>query len=510
MKTLLRKLLKERSTEFYLTGVLLWLVPGLLLWLLGFVYLWEKGWFWWFSGGVLLLALLSWGVRRVLASPPDEADEQTRHLDPRPDWSEHDQEVWRQCIAHIEQAELADTPWDDIPRAMFDHLIYVSKAYRGDKRDAELAFSLPELLLMLETWAREYRAQVVRYMPLAHDLKLSTVKKLGRHTDTALSVYRYVSPLISALRIGINPGTGLAGVFRSDLASNYMGDLGEPMQKNIRFVLFEQVTQVGIDLYSGRLKFSEEEMLAYRMAQSKPEEVELRPLSVMLVGQINAGKSSLINALKQQCVAETDPLPATSGLHYHPMQLKNGLEVYLIDTPGLDGSKRTAKTLLEEAVRVDLLLWVSQANQPAKDLDRRFFAQWSGYFEEHLARKKPPLLLVTTQNDRLPPVDSWRPPYDLEDSGNSKVDSMLAALRYTHESIGLPEDSLAVPVALPADGEAYNLDVLLDLLVSASDEARAAQLNRDRLDADADAPRVMRALRQTAGLVKVGVKLASK
>ena len=128
----------------------------------------------------------------------------------------------------------------------------------------------------------------------------------------------------------------------------------------------------------------------------------------------------------------------------------------------------------------------------------------------HLARKKPPLLLVTTHNDRLPPADSWYPPYDLADSGSRKVESMMAALRYTHQSIGLSEESLAVPVSLLPGEESYNLDVLLELLISASDEARATQLNRHRLDADAGTPRVLKALQQTAGLVKVGVKLSRK
>ena len=67
LRQLLRKLLRERSTEFYLAGMLLWLVPGLVLTVLGLLYLWQAGWFWWFSGGLLLLALLSWGVRRLMA-----------------------------------------------------------------------------------------------------------------------------------------------------------------------------------------------------------------------------------------------------------------------------------------------------------------------------------------------------------------------------------------------------------------------------------------------------------
>ena len=65
-----------------------------------------------------------------------------------------------------------------------------------------------------------------------------------------------------------------------------------------------------------------------------------------------------------------------------------------------------------------------------------------------------------------------------------------------------------MPVSLLPGEKSYNLDVLLELLISASDEARATQLNRHRLDADAGTPRVLKALQQTAGLVKVGVKLS--
>jgi predicted GTPase len=507
MKKLLNKLLRERSTEFYVAGILLWLLPGLILGVLGLVYLWQAGWFWWFSAGLLVLAALSWGVRRVLAKPEEQPDESPQHLDPRPEWSDHDRQVWQTSIDRIEEAGLATTPWDDIPQAMFDQLTFVARVYHGDSGEAEFAFSLPELLLMLETWSREYRAQVVQNMPLAHDVKISTLRTMSRRADTALRIYSYVSPFISALRIGINPVTGLAREFSSQLATKYMGDLGQLMQKNIRVVLFEQVTQVGIDLYSGRLKFSEEELLAYRNAQQKPEEIDIKPLSVFVVGQLNAGKSSLINELKQQYVAETDALPATSGFHYHPLMLENDVEIYLVDSPGFDGKKSTSKVLLREVVKADLILWVSQANQPAKALDKQFLEQWNEYFAEHLARKKPPMLLVTTHNDRLPPVDDWQPPYDLKDLASKKVRSMLAALDYSHEAIGLPKDSWAVPVSLPGGEDSFNLDVLQSLLIAVSDEARAAQLNRQRLDAGTG---VLKAINQTAGLVKVGVKLALK
>ena len=68
----------------------------------------------------------------------------------------------------------------------------------------------------------------------------------------------------------------------------------------------------------------------------------------------------------------------------------------------------------------------------------------------------------------------------------------------------------AVPVSLLPGDKAYNLDILESLLLAASDEARAAQLTRQRLESDGTAPVVLKALQQTAGLVKVGVKLALK
>ena len=69
MKALLRKLLRERSTEFYVAGVLLWLLPGLTLVILGLVHLWQNGWFWWFSGALLILSVISWGMESGQTMP---------------------------------------------------------------------------------------------------------------------------------------------------------------------------------------------------------------------------------------------------------------------------------------------------------------------------------------------------------------------------------------------------------------------------------------------------------
>lgn len=503
-------LLQQRSNEFYVVALLLWLLPALALTVLGLMYLWQTGWFWWFSGGLLVLTLISWVARRTMSRSAKEAIARAPHLDPRPDWSAHDHRIWQQAIARIADAELIQTPWETIPQAALDHLFFVASAYHGDDPDARYAFTLPELLLMLETWSREYRAQVVQTVPLARRLKISRLLHLSRSTGKLRNAYRYAGPLVRTLRLAVNPVTGIAREAASQVAMSMFSELNEHMQNNLKVTLFEQVTHVAIDLYSGRLKLSAPELASYRDSLAQPVAVELKPLSVLVVGQVNAGKSSLVNALKQQCVAEIDTLPSTEGFDCHHLQLDNALELYLIDSPGLDGSERANRNLLEEAARADLLLWVSQANQPAKELDRQLMEHWQAFFVQHLRRKKPPLLLVTTHNDQLRPRADWQPPYDLEDTDNPRVAAMLDALRYAHETIGFAADDPAVPVALPPGGANFNLEVLRELLQTLSDQARAAQLNRQRLDAADSASSLSRILQQTAGLVRFGKTLALK
>lgn len=507
---ILQRAISGRSTEFYLSFALLWLLPALVLAVLGATYLWQAGWFWWFSLGLLVLTLLTWLISYLATENEQQEADAVFHLDPLPDWSEHDNEIWRKSLQHLESSELAATPWQDIPEAMHDQLAFVASLYREDEPNAKYAFSLPELLLMLEIWSRNYRGFLMEHVPLSRDLKISTIQNVSRKSEAISRAYKLAHPVITVARTLLNPASGVAAEIRSQLMSQAMGDISDHMQHNLKQVLFEQVSQVAIDLYSGRLKLSDQELSAYRQSQQPEQEEVMAPLSVMLLGQVNAGKSSLLNALKEQCLAEVDVLPATQRFHFHHMQLAEGLESYLIDTPGLDGNSRVSSAILKQALKADLVLWLSQSNQPAKALDKQFYQQWVDYFEQHKSRKMPPIILVSTHNDLLPPAGQWQPPYDMTEQNNKKVGSMLGALKYTHETIGLPSDCPAVPLCLAPEQPPYNLDVLWDLLLSVSDEARAAQLNKERLQPVDRSSIISRGLKQSAGLIKMGVNLAVK
>lgn len=518
MMQFFKTMLAQRTTQFYFFAVLSIFVPLLALVILGLVHLWANDGFLWFGLGVLGLACVTAALRYLLWRETDGVDgaidreangEESRviHLEATPDWSDHDTQVWDASLENIALQKLSTLAWEQVPDAMLSQLKFVARTYNDDDPRAEYGFTIPALMLMLEVCSREYRALVIQNIPFSQDMKLSTAISWSRKSTATYELYKKYSPVLDVLRAVLSGGSSIPGRIAGGLLSDVGGGLTDHMQRNLKQMLFEQVSQVAIDLYSGRLKLSESELKAYRVTVNEPEEAVIRPLSILVLGQVNAGKSSLVNALKQDSVAGVDVLPATDGFHRYRFALSEEVDIDLTDTPGLDGSDRTSGDLLEHAVKADLLLWLSQANQPAKALDIALLKEWDEYFANNLGRKKPPVLLITTHNDVLKPKQEWNPPYNLSDTENIKVKTIVAAAAYTRKSLGFSDDATVIPVALKPGAEPYNIDSLCEVLTALCSEARAAQLNRERLEAADTAPVIRRALSQGAGLAGSALKL---
>jgi len=511
-----KRLLAERTKQFYLVAILTVLIPVILLLSLGFVFLWMQGWLLWFGLGLLCLSILStlsmW-LQHLMHRNQRKFEERTLepeeslHLAVVADWSSYDIQIWEKSLKNISHLQLSSLDWPAVPNALRDQLFFVARTYHQNTTDAEYAFTVPDLLLMLEDFSRRYRSIVLENVPFSQGIKVSTAINISQKTATAHYAYKKAAPVIDITRALLSGGVSLPSRIASEFLAQFGKGLSEHMQKNMKQLLFEQISQVAIDLYSGRLKLSEAELTLYRQSVKEPVQAEVRPLTIMVVGQVNAGKSSLVNALLEQSVAEIDVIAATAGFHHYQLSLTEDVDIILKDSPGLDGKEAVTAALLEEASRADLLLWLSQANQPAKALDKQLMGEWDRYFNENLGRKKPPVILVTTHNDMLKPEHSWQPPYDLNDAENKKAQSIVAASRYTRETLGFTDDKAVVPIALRPGEPPYNLDVLRDTLIDMSSEARAAQLNRERLDAASSMAIVSKALSQAGGLAGEGVKL---
>ena len=478
----IRRLLTHRTVEFYAVLAVVAVLPFLVLAVLGGVYIWQGGWLPYFILLLLGLALLLFVAAWVFKRPESEPEELVEGLEPKADWSAKDNGVWHLATQRIDSEKLAHTPWTDVQQEMMTQLVFVAKCYHEGEVDAEYAVSLPEFLLMLEVCSRNYRALILQHVPLVQSVKLSTLRSVYRQKDKISTTYSLLQVGYRIFRIVGGPQLAVASEVRGAIMGSMLDGLSEHLQRNLKKLLFEEVSQVAIDLYSGHLALSDEEGRKYQQQiAAAVEAAPVKPLSVVVLGQVNAGKSSLVNALAEQCVAEIDVIQAGDKVVRHRLQLTDELELELVDTPGINGEARIEDLLLEEATQGDLVLWLSQANQPAKELDSRLLMRWNAYFSGNIQRRKPPILLVTTHNDQLKPIAEWDPPYDLNESGIKKVATILNALHYTQQTLDLPRDSSAVPVSLAPDKDHYNVGTVKDLILGLSEDARASQLNKDRI-----------------------------
>ena len=83
----------------------------------------------------------------------------------------------------------------------------------------------------------------------------------------------------------------------------------------------------------------------------------IAPVRIVLIGQVNAGKSCLLNAFAQEIRCAVGPLPTTSRATEYLLELEGRPTVTLVDMPGLGERTETMPELLAQAERADLIVW---------------------------------------------------------------------------------------------------------------------------------------------------------
>jgi small GTP-binding protein len=95
------------------------------------------------------------------------------------------------------------------------------------------------------------------------------------------------------------------------------------------------------------------------------------PFSLLVCGEFNAGKSSLINALAGALVTPVGPLPTTGSISKYEI---DGL--VLIDSPGLNSIENGSLEELEKLARtVDTAMFVISVERPLSSSERRFITE---------------------------------------------------------------------------------------------------------------------------------------
>ncbi len=510
-----------RWSQLGLVGVLL--LPFAVATALGFVWLFERGWLLIFVAATLVLIVLArgarlvarWRVRRASDGPDAqaagksaEADAPTEVAKPRrgsarpppdPEWSEADTEAWRRACARAEKRLQTPRSWEEMPAEALAVIESVAAELSGGKRGA-LDFTLPEALLLIDRVALRYRAFLRRNVPFSDQLPVRGMWWAWQQRQRAQAAWDSGYLVWRGVRLMVNPAVGVLREIERIAAAGLQARLTDQMQRDAQLALLEEVAIAAVDLYSGRLRFSDAELLELdldstgrdRAMLARPDE----PLRVLVVGQISAGKSTLINALLRRNAAETDAAPTTDAATVHAAEIDEA-PVHLIDTPGIDGSAAGSEALLAEMLDADLLLWVVRANRSARDADARLMTAFRDACARAPQRRAPRVVAVAGAADLVLP--GW--PYPENRLPGEAADRLGRAMAVIGDDMGV------VPVPVRAEPPEWNIAAVEAALKAALPEALMVQRNRRRLEGAQGGMRLMENLRRAGRGARVGVSM---
>lgn len=491
-----------------LASALLLALPWLVLIVLGMIWLVETGCFLLFVAGTtiaILLARLPIWLRKWQASRIEAGDEGTLPEEPsvaaNPDWSESEAQVYAALCQEIRQKIPAPQPWPMLPELALGIAENAARQLSHGNKGA-LDFSIPEAMLLTDRIILRLRGTIRETLPLADRVSIGTLLWIWQHRTGMQKGMAGANLGLRLFRLGTAPVLGIL----QEIQKIALSGAGEFLSKRSLLVLqrmiLEEVAHASVELHSGRLRFSDTELLAIQLGSEITDRKALAqpdaPLRLLVIGQVSAGKSTLINALAGSDLAETDMAPTTPGLIRHDIELE-GLPFHVVDTQGIDGGKATEDAILTQMRDCDLVLWVIRANRPARAPDVALMQRFREAFAADYRRRMPPLVVAISATDSL--LNGWPYPENiLPEAEKQTVTALVAAV-----SRDLNANSV---IPLCAEEPAWNIDTLSESISDHATEALMTQRSRRRLDGEVqeaawsvEASRAREGISQTAGLI---------
>jgi predicted GTPase len=451
---------------------LLVVLPWLALVILGVVWLWQQHYL--LTAAPILMSVygIAWILSRKLKQ--DEPLPPTLpSVDPDDRWSPAAKEIWDKIDALAKELDPADYPLTDTGRlaGLAKRIITeVAAHFRPEVGRAELDVPLRNILFIVEQVCRDMRELLDEKVPFSHLITIREGLQLWKWRDK----FRQANFLRRTLAMAASPFTAIP----NELSHFFTGKIANyPKGLLERWLLQTVVKKIGyyaVALYSGHLMPPSLSTLA-----PEPEESALpkRPLRVLIAGQTNAGKSSLINALLGEFRTTVDVLPVADELRIYKLQHPDMDEVLLYDSPGYGEDDFWFRKNDRQLGGFDLVIVVCSAVQAGREADGRFLIELRGWYGAHLERRMPPVLAVVTHIDQLRPFREWKPPYDIDNPDSGKARNIREAVEAVAQSLQLTfEDCL--PVCLSASIEIYNIEAVLAAMVKKLPESLRAQYLR--------------------------------
>jgi predicted GTPase len=456
-----------------------------------FLYVRWGVWTWWLLATSMAIGYglaLYWQRQRRLL-PLGEAIEPAH-------WTDRDDRARARIDKRLADAVTLDvkqlTDFEFYRQTTLEMAGELARFYRPTAKDPLRHLTAPEVLAVVELVSHDLSELVDQYLPGGHRLTLGEWQEAQRWAKRLTEGYQLYSNVSWTLSALINPVAAA-----SRYAASQIG-LSAPVQRLQQDLLLwfyrQYVRQLGtylIELNSGRLRVgatryrqivAAKQPLPVEANGAEDREVPAVPqVTITLLGQVKAGKSSVVNALLGERRALTDVLPSTTELARY--ELKGpGIPTRLVlqDTVGYGhagpGADQLAATR-EAARNSDILLLVMHARNPARLADATQMDDLDAFFKSRPDLKRPPVIGVLTHIDLLSPALEWAPPYNWRQPMRPKEESIQQAMAAAQRQLGTHAPAM-VPVCAAAGKVAGVAEELLPLLVEHLDEAHSVGMLR--------------------------------
>lgn len=440
-------------------------LPYFVLGAAGAWWLYDSGWWLWWVAGAALVSLIGWKLmdwlkQRMPLSMPSVAG-------PAQDWSPAAHAAWSDVEAIAKRLETEDWPLDrpePLIRLAREVVETVARQIHKRSKNPVLETPVPQLLQIVELVARDLRNACSANIPGSHILTINDLLKLRKLIQRVPTLYR----LYRVVMLIINPATALArelNVLAQDRILNASAD--EVRRWALQFAV-RRTGVYAIELYTGQLVLRGVEFAGYTTEHSRrsiasDEErtatLEEEPLRILILGQVKAGKSSVVNALFGETRAAVDVVPRTRCVEPYLLERDGLRRAIILDTAGYEDAMQTAAALdqaRDEIVKCDLVVFVSSALTAARDADRRLLDEVRAQFQRNPDREFPPLVVALTHIDQLRPFREWNPPYDVAHPQDAKARQIREAVEATAGDLAVDLERV-IPVCL-LEGKLYNVE----------------------------------------------------
>ena len=391
----------KRIKTWWLLLFLVYIFPYIPLAAAGFVWLYERRLLWTWLALTGVVTAVSWGVGYWLRARPmgrgggsREGRGTTGEVEPDPRWAPAGQAAWNKVEAIAQRAQKQDLSLDrpDPTWKLFREVLEtVAREFRPDAKEPAMEVPLPQALRTAELVARDLREALSENVPGSHILTLGDLKRLHKLAGWGQQWYFVYRIFLRIVRFSVNPISALVSEVRDVAAGDFWETLTIEMKRWAVGFCVRQAGFYAIQMYSGQA-VGEESLSQCQSQRSQQDADRARtadkrlaeePLRILVLGQVKAGKSSLINALFGETRAAVDVVPRTRNMEPYVLQREGIPRAIILDTAGYEdqGEEPPFAGFENEVAASDVVLLVCSAGSASRAADRRLLDASRAFFQ---------------------------------------------------------------------------------------------------------------------------------